>query len=285
MKKPQLKMLLIFVAAAIVPFWLGRAYTGEAAEAEAPWSFRLVLPATAILVGLSLATYGAFVGARAFIVDFDRPVFGRLLLRNKVFVLWASLFVMFVGVRPYAVYAFTELRASGVPVDPSSGTFIGSWVMISLFHLMFYTAAPTWRRALRLRLLALGISEEEQGKGQLIGIADPKLSTWGKSSPLDDVGLLVVEPDRLLFRGDSTTFSIPLGGLSAVESSAGAMNWSPAIFGVMPLETRFSDSNGIERAVRVFPLAASIFGMRNDTAKIRSVLEDFKQRRSSAANS
>ncbi|MBI4822570.1 MAG: hypothetical protein HY791_40290 [Deltaproteobacteria bacterium] len=277
MRKQRIHTLLIFLGALGVPLVLGRFAIRGTVDPPVPWSFRFLFPATLILAVLTAVTFALYTRARGFIVSYDRPVFPRLQIRNKVIVLWGSMVVMTVPLMPYVAYLIQELRALGLPIDAGLGRLVGSVLLVSLFHLVVYPTELVLRRALRLRMLTLGATEAELAEGHIVGIADPGLSAWGRSTPLDDVGLLLIRDEKLHFRGDSTSFVVPVGSMLSVARTERASTWTPALLGTVPLETRFTDDQGRERSLLVFPMSHWFLGIRREAHTLLARLSAWKR--------
>lgn len=103
------------------------------------------------------------------------------------------------------------------------GQFILMWVLLW---------APLERRLITRRLTALGFLPADIARGRMIGISDPSKSTLRKLSIAeDDVGVLWITPDALVYIGDTKRFRITRPELLRIEQKADAGNPS-ALAGV-----------------------------------------------------
>jgi len=131
---------------------------------------------------------------------------------------------------------------------PMFGTFI---VMQFLLMMWLQIWAPLEKRVIAARMAALGITPEQMQGGIPIGISDPTKSSFRKMTLVEeDIGVLWVFPEALMYRGESQKFDIPRERFTGMERKADAGSTS-AYAGAVHVIVRFLDANGQERALRL----------------------------------
>src|SRR5204863_147449 len=90
--------------------------------------------------------------------------------------------------------------------------------MLQLFVVIW---APMEKRIIMKRLAAQGINKDQLQTGILVGISDPTRSSFKKFGGIEeDMGALWLNPDHLIFWGDSEQLSIARDRLLTVEQKA-----------------------------------------------------------------
>src|SRR5262245_18804216 len=99
--------------------------------------------------------------------------------------------------------------------------FIGTVVALQLVLIWVLIWEPTLARLICHRLEARGISAPQIASAILLGISDPRRSSFRKFTLVeDDVGALWITPDQLIYWGDADQFAIARDQLLGIERKA-----------------------------------------------------------------
>jgi hypothetical protein len=209
-----------------------------------------------LLVGGLLTTmaalfYWAVVSTAGFTFDYSKPVLkgakGRsvmaILVVNAVLVSGLAFFLA--GVLN-VLFWVTGLRTDAFVM----GTGVALLVMLTGITFV-RPSAPIERTLASRRLTAMGVPASDAARGLCVGSSDLPDGGW-KASPLeDDLGLLWVEQDRLVYKGDQKSFDVPRETLRPLErvTVAPRTRYRPN----RPIVLRFGAGPGRERRVRLQP--------------------------------
>jgi len=152
--------------------------------------------------------------------NFTRPVWESV----KVKMWFANLFVILgigLGIGFLASAFFTPiLKQAGV--SPELAGFLPLMVslgIVQLFFVWFLLWAPLEKRVIARRLTALGITPEQLETGIYLGLSDPDQRSVSKrfAAIEEDIGMLWIGPDHLIYYGDSRQLNITRAQLISVE--------------------------------------------------------------------
>src|SRR4029077_5516575 len=132
------------------------------------------------------------------------------------------------------------------------GLALASFMLLQLLSIWLRIWAPVVTRLTRARLRALGIEPARRDRGILLGISDPAFTSMGKGLIEDDVGMLWVEPDELIYEGDNSSFRIRREQCTSIERVADAAATSAYFGNVNVILTIVEDGAG-PRRVRLHP--------------------------------
>jgi hypothetical protein len=160
----------------------------------------------------------------------------------------------------------------GIHADATLPALIAALVILNFFVLRVNIWAPNETGLPRHRLLALGVTEAQLARGTYVGISDPSSNSLKTTKGMleDDVGMLWLEHDRLVYRGDEASFDVPRERLLEVERLVVKKSAS-AYAGNRHIVLRFQQENGTERRVRLHVEGAWTMGR---LVKVTNALAD-----------
>ena len=142
-------------------------------------------------------------------------------------------------------------------------------VQLSMAWLNVWT--PLDKSMISRRLQMLGVSKDQIDAGCTVGVSDPSRSSLKKLTMVeDDVGILWIGPDQLVYRGDSQNFTLHRDQLIAIERTTDAGSMVAYAGGANPV-LRYRQSDGGECAVRLHMEGAWTLGA---SAKSLDALSD-----------
>lgn len=205
----------------------------------------MLLLATLMLV-LGGALYALVLISSGFTFRFDRPILPGYAQRRRIYNL-------FLGVFPAA--AFANLCAPGLL--PMLSRFLRDHLTLpAAFFLPFIVAqflfvwldlhAPVEAGLVHERLRALGLPPEVLRRGYRVGISDATKKKSGRAGMCeDDIGMLWLDPQRLVYRGDSQAFDIRPEQLLSIERRSHPREVG-SYWGVLHILLRFTQDDGRE---------------------------------------
>jgi hypothetical protein len=262
------------------PFWRDSgppADLGHGGRLAIVFSFVLgVLSVVALLVGVAM--YVVVLATRLFFFDFKRPVWSsfksRLLLANILVPL------------PIGLGLGGLVAAIGSPFLVSLGMGYETALLVLFFVpivlLQFVTIwlsiwTPLVSRLTLARLRALGVEPARMDQGILMGISDPAQKSLTKFGLIeDDIGMLWIEPDELVYEGDNDEFRIRREQCLSIERVADAGSIS-AYFGNVHIILTIQEDGAGPRRVRLHPESSmTMTGIARASDRLADELERWK---------
>ncbi|MGB7157512.1 MAG: hypothetical protein WBD40_05565 [Tepidisphaeraceae bacterium] len=251
-------VLVFFVftlSCAALGIWLSGGPRDGVAPAALPAMAIGLIALGIVSAALGAAIYGLILLTSVFTFDFTRPYFrtfgGKLWVANLV-----------VGMLIAAGFAFVmapTLLAILGPLMPGGIVAIVAvmlpFFIAQLFFVWLTIWAPLETGIIAKRLGAKGIGPDLLSRGHYIGISDPTKSSLKKMTLVEeDMGMLWLEPDALMYRGDAVDFDVVRDQLLAIERQADAGSTS-SYFGAVHVILRIAAPGqpGGERRVRLHP--------------------------------
>jgi hypothetical protein len=203
------------------------------------------------MVGAAL--YAIVLATRLFIFDFSRPVWVNF--KNRWFL--ANILVPL----PTLFGLSGLVAAIGTPVLVGLGvvqhTAFLALIFIPLILLQLFTTwlriwLPVESRLARTRLRALGVEPARMERGILLGISDPSRTSLAKGLIEDDIGMLWITPDELIYEGDNDEFRVRREQLLSIERVADAGSIS-AYFGNVAIILTLACEGAAPRRLRLHP--------------------------------
>ncbi|MEM8875233.1 MAG: hypothetical protein AAGD32_13375 [Planctomycetota bacterium] len=213
----------------------------------------------ALLIAIPFLTlagliWGVTTLSGAFILNYARPVFYRLVLRSYL----SNLAVMVLGGCGLSILltaaAQPPLLRLGVPAVLVGAPLTFVWfIAFQLLLIMVDIWYPLGVIVFRRRFRALHISPTAIREGIGMSIADPdvKLKRWPRTVE-QDFGMIWLTDEMLHFVGDSRRFDIHLHAVQGVERDAQKIDVA-ALFGARPAVLVFRDGAGKERRLKFYP--------------------------------
>src|SRR5439155_26848829 len=234
-----------------------------------------VLSIVALMVGV--AKYAVVVVTRLFIFDLRRPVWASF--KNRWWV--ANIVVPL----PVLIGISGLVAAIGSPLLVFLGVAHGTaflvlilvpLVLLQLLLIWLRILAPIVSRLTRARLQALGVEPARVDRGILLGISDPAFTSLAKGLIEDDVGMLWIEPDELVYEGDNDQFRIRREQCLSIERVADAAATS-AYFGNVNIIMTIAEDGAGPRRVRLHPESSmTMTGIARASDRLADELERWK---------
>jgi len=273
-----LLLTVVILVSVVIGLWCARG--GAPAEESSPSLLRAVI--LIILGGMSVVAgagaYVVVVFTTCFTFNFSRPVWSDL--KAKLFV--ANIFV------PVLLAIGAGLAASGIlspiltGVGLDGGLAVGLPIMAAIVGLQFIQLwvliwGPVEKRFITKRLLAQGIRPEQIASGILAGISNPA-SGFAKRFGMieEDVGVLWVSPDRLVFWGDVEQFSLTREEVVQIERKADKGS-TTMLWGLQHTILHVRGAGGAERQFRLHAEGLWTMGQkRRVMARLAELVENWK---------
>lgn len=203
-----------------------------------------------LLLGIIL--YSLVIATRCFTFSFKRPFWNTLKVRlylTNIFVLF--FFDMGIGFL-LSTFITPLLVALGLPLIIALAIpILGTVLCVGLLTSFVSIWTPLDRPMISQRLQALGIPEHDLQSGIPAGISDPGKSSFRKFTMVEeDVGMLWIEPERIVYHGDRESFEITRNQLKAIERSSDPGSLA-AYGGAVDIILRFLQEDGKERHIRL----------------------------------
>jgi len=203
------------------------------------------------LLFVGAAAYGLVLLTRCFTFRFERPFLptmkGKMWLSNLIVGLLIQsgfAFIVAPGIYNLVTYALPSQIALIV-------SYFGPFMMAQFVFIWFTMWAPLETMLIARRLAALGVPPDTFASGQYVGTSDPGKSSFKKLTLVeDDMGMLWIEANSLVYRGDSTSWVIRHDQLLEVERVADAGSVA-AYFGGVHVILRLRDDGGVEHRLRI----------------------------------
>lgn len=253
-----LLIVLVMIVSFTVTFLVIRFLAGSRQPGDVPEA-----PSTAVHVVLMFLGGNLFLGAgilgyvltlltKCFTFNFRRPFWNSF--KKKLYVMHIAVTVLMgLGAAAFVSMVLTPiLMALGLPwiislIVPGLGTF----ALVQFLFIWINIWRPLEKVVVKERMSAYGISQEDINRGICIGISDPSKSSFKKLTMVEeDVGMLWLEADELVYRGDTDSFRIGREQLIEVERAVDAGSMA-AYGGNVDVILRFRMADGTERKIRL----------------------------------
>jgi hypothetical protein len=217
--------------------------------------FTIVLAWLSVVVLLAgVAAYVLVLTTRLFIFDLRRPVWSNFKTRLFIANILVPMPIM-LGISGL-VAALGSPLLIGLGMSPETAfllLFFVPFVLMQLFSTWLSIWTPLVTRLARSRLLALGVEPTRIDEGIFLGISDPAKKSLKKLGLIeDDVGMLWITPDELIYQGDNDAFRVRRDQCVSIERIADAGSVS-AYFGNVHIILTFARVGAAPRRVRLHP--------------------------------
>jgi hypothetical protein len=284
-----LGLVAVIIVSTLVGVLASGGWPGPEALAPAPFggprpfaraaAFSIVLAflsVVALLFGAAL--YAATWATRLFIFDLSRPVWStfktRLFIANILvplpIMLGISGLVAALG-WPFLV-TLDMAHETALPVL----AFV-PFLLLQVVSIWFNIWRPCVTRLTHSRLLALGVEPARIDQGILLGISDPAKKSSRKLGLIeDDLGMLWITPDELVYEGDNDAFRIRGEQCLSIERVVDAGSVS-AYFGNVHIILTFGCDGAAPRRVRLHPESSmTMTGTARASDRLADELERWK---------
>lgn len=250
------------------------------------------MPGVAIVLFMAMGLFFSFIGVLSYVVvlatncftfRYDKHVWltgftFRLRLVNIVVPLFLLL-----GVGSMATVLFGSILALfGVPLKAAILIpFFCVLVPGQFFLAWFNIWAPMEKTLIRKRLSAIGITDEKMNEGIYAGISDPSVSSFKKGLIEDDIGMIWLEPEALVYQGDAKRLEIRRGQLLQIERvvDKGSM---AAYAGAVHVILLWQDESGVQKRTRIHVM--NCYTLTGIARALDKIAEDLKRWHSVNAN-
>lgn len=225
----------------------------------------------AIALALAAVGYAETFLTNCFTFNFNKPFFAsfkkKLYLINISVGLGLSLAIGFfvsVPITPILIH-------HGLPEPlPLIIPILASLICVQLIMVWFNIWTPLNRAVVRKRAIALGIDPGSLAKGFLVGVSDPGTSSFKKLTLVeDDVGVLWIEPARLVYRGDTEGFVLKRENIISVECKADAGSMASYAGATYPI-LRYRNTDRSEQSIRLHAWGSWLLGSLSKSLRFLS---------------
>jgi hypothetical protein len=226
-------------------------------EQSLPVPHSLFIALTSFTLGgfflvLGILLYSLVITTRCFTFNFRKPFWNTLRTRLSI----TNIFLLFffdIGVGfMLSVFITPLLMALGLPFAIALAIpILGAVLCIGLLTSFLSIWTPLDKPMITQRLLLLGVPQEDIERGILIGISDPAKSSFKKFTMVEeDVGMLWLNPESLVYHGDSKSFEIMKNELLDIERSSDPGSLA-AYGGAVDIILHFRQDSGAESLIRL----------------------------------
>jgi len=219
------------------------------------------MPAVAIILFMAMGMFFSFIGmisyvavlaTNCFTFKYDHPVWLKgFTLRLRLVNIFVPLFLL-LGVGSLATVLFGSVLAIiGVPLKAAILIpFFCVLVPGQFFLAWFNIWAPMEKTLIRKRLSAIGIAPARMSEGFYAGISDPSVSSFKKGLIEDDVGMMWLDADAIVYRGDARNLEIKRSQLVKIERVVDKGSMS-AYAGAVHVILLWQDEKGVQIRTRI----------------------------------
>jgi hypothetical protein len=241
-------LLVVIVVSGAFGLWMRRVRDGG--PPSAPVVIPNLLGSLALVVlGLTLMTlggalYGVVLATRCFTFRFDQPFMTTFPWKLWVLNLAVGLLLQS-GFSIVCAPGLVQALAGALPpVVLLPVAFFGPFLLAQFVLIWLQLFAPLEKSLISRRLVALGCAPESHLGGIFIGTSDASRSSF-KRFPIveQDMGMLWISPQRLVYRGDRQWFDLTPQQVTAIERRADAGS-SSSYFGAVHVILHVASTNG-----------------------------------------
>lgn len=232
---------------------------------------------------LGLVSYVAVLATNCFTFRYDKPVWlTGFTLRLRLVNIVVPLFLL-LGIGSIATVLFGSILVIiGVPVKAAILIpFFCMLVPVQFFLAWFNIWAPMEKTLISKRLSAIGIVPERMKEGFYAGISDPSVSSFRKGLIEDDVGMMWLDPDAIVYRGDARHLEIKRSQLLRIERvvDKGSM---AAYAGAVHVILVWQDDKGVQNKTRIHTMNCfTLTGIACSLDKLAEELKGWQMREES----
>jgi hypothetical protein len=204
-------------------------------------------------LALGIGAYAVALFTQCLTTNFTVPVWSTLKVKN-----WVANLLVLLGVGlgvGFLAAAFLTPVLAQMGVSPQMSGFlpvIGGVGVVQLICIWFLIWAPLEKRIIDRRLAAMGLTPAQLQTGMYVGLSNPEEKSVGKrfGAIEEDVGMLWVTPDSLIYYGDNEQMNITRELLVSVERQVDGRS-STALSGTAHVILGVLLPNGTVRRIRL----------------------------------
>lgn len=274
--------LLLIVLAVVIPFLLVSGLLGlfssdqpvpDQPDAAKSLGLIIILYIFGVLLLIfSAIAYVIFWAMDCFTFNFKAPYFKSF----KVKIYLANIFIpigFLLAISLFISAPTTPVLAQlGLPEPlPFLAPFLTTLVFGQLALSWVDIWTPVERTIVRKRAAAMGIDPIRFNQGRLIGISDPSKSCFKKLTFVEeDVGVLWIEPNQLVYIGDNDRFAFKREDIVSIEKKANPGGMAAYAGAVNPI-LLCRGADGVERSVRLHAWGNWTLGGLSKSQKLLSI--------------
>ncbi|MCX6986293.1 MAG: hypothetical protein NT118_16335 [Lentisphaerae bacterium] len=243
------------------------------------------MPAFAIILFIVMGMFFSFTGMISYAVvlatncltfKYDRPVWLKgFTLRLRLANIFVPLLLL-LGIGSLATVLFGSiLTIIGVPLQAAilipffcvlvPGQFLLAWFNIWM---------PIEKTLIRKRLSAIGIAPGRMNEGFYAGISDPSVSSFAKGLIEDDVGMMWLDADAIVYQGDARRLEIKRGQLVQIERKVDKGSMA-AYAGAVHVILVWQDDKGAQNRTRIHVM--NCFTLTGIARSLDKLADDLKR--------
>jgi hypothetical protein len=214
-------------------------------------------------LGAGALGYAVTLATRCFTFNFCKPFWNSV--KKKLYVMNIVVTLLIgMGAAAFVSMVVTPiLIVIGLswPIS-STAPLLGTFVLVQFLTVWINIWHPLEKSIVKRRLAVCGVSDEDIKRGICIGISDPAKSSFKKITMIEeDVGMLWLQEDELVYKGDTESFNISRNQLIEVERATDAGSMA-AYCGNVNVIIRFRTNDGAERRTRLHSEGVWTMGSR-----------------------
>jgi hypothetical protein len=242
------------------------------------------MPAFAIILFIVMGLFFSFTGmisyavvlaTNCFTFKYDRPVWLKgFTLRLRLANIFVPLLLL-LGIGSLATVLFGSiLTIIGVPLKAAILIpFFCILVPGQFFLAWFNIWVPIEKTLIRKRLSAIGIAPERMNEGFYAGISDPSVSSFAKGLIEDDVGMMWLDADAIVYQGDARRMEIKRSQLVQIERTVDKGSMA-AYAGAVHVILVWQDEKGVHNRTRIHTM--NCFTLSGIARSLDKLADDLK---------
>lgn len=228
---------------------------------------------------MALFMYFLVIITDCFTSDFSENVFKKL--KRKIYIFNLVVQILFlISICPIMGILFTPFfRAIGLPA-PNMISFLFFLIIIQFLFLIFNIWAPLEKRLINRILTARNFQKEDFKGGIYMGISDPLKTSFKKMYCVeDDIGMLFIKNDRLIYQGDTKALEVKRDQITDIIRDADAGGVA-AYFGIANILIKYRETADNVQTVRLHPEGFwTIFGSKKYYNYLEEQLKKWRNRK------
>jgi hypothetical protein len=202
--------------------------------------------------GAGVLSYAVTVWTQCFTFNFRRPFWNSV--KKKLYAMNIVVIVLIgIGVAGFVSMVVSPiLMAMGISLYISLiGPLLVTFVIVQFLSIWINIWQPIEKSIVKRRLAACGVSQQDIQKGICVGVSDPSKSSFKKLTMVeDDMGMLWLRDNELVYIGDTSGFNIGRSQLIEIERKADAGSMS-SYGGNVHIILRFQAADGAQHGIRL----------------------------------
>ena len=242
------------------------------------------MPAFAIILFIVMGLFFSFTGmisyavvlaTNCFTFKYDRPVWLKgFTLRLRLANIFVPLLLL-LGIGSLATVLFGSILTI-IGVTLKAAILIPFFCILvpgQFFLAWFNIWVPIEKTLIRKRLSAIGIAPERMNEGFYAGISDPSVSSFAKGLIEDDVGMMWLDADAIVYQGDARRMEIKRSQLVQIERTVDKGSMA-AYAGAVHVILVWQDEKGVHNRTRIHTM--NCFTLSGIARSLDKLADDLK---------